>query len=718
MAQYLKDVSPYDVQQEAKAARLGLRNDPMPVPRGNGEMRASLESNFMIEWAPSVIGSKYFKDLAKRQIQADTESEFMGKPYASELTYIPNAYEWAMGMEIKPLTEVVRRLTAHSLISIGSGGSFTVAAFQALLHETLTGKPSYATTPYLALAKQNAIRNSAISIISAEGKNKDVLGCFQYLVDSEPQDLMALSLKLGSPLNELAASTHFASSLAFEMPWGKDGYLATNSLLASCLLIYRAYQQCFQNLLPSCYATSDAMMEACVEVDPSNIASFLQAIGDDRNQSYLVVTGLSGHLAGIDLESKIAESALGTAQVADFRSFAHGRHLWTYENRDNAAVIVIWSSDEERSLFDNLVETIPDSLPLLSIKLKGPAYLRQLAGVVSVIQFIHDLGKRHGIDPGRPEVQESGRKIYHLDAFSDPRQRHLASCHDWAIKRKFGGSHVYDEAYARRFRLEYEQFVDQLSKTTFCGIVFDYDATLCTPDDRFKPLDAKVAVALNYLLKQNITIGIATGRGKSVPEVLLKAISPELHDRCWVGMYNGSKLQKLSDPIESTKITGEPFVKLENLVNNDPFFRNVFKEIEGRPTQLTFTTKDGIYCELAWRGICEILAEPDFAHLKALRSTHSWDIVTHETSKSNVVKHVAQSGLPVLSIGDRGLWPGNDCELLSNNYGLGVDEISPATHKAWNIAPQGTKGVGAALYYLSRLNVHQGTFTFRVRTIV
>lgn len=637
----------------------------------------------------------------------------MGKPYASEMAYIPNAYEWAMKTEITPLADAVRRLTAHNLISIGSGGSFTAATFQALLHESLTGKPSYATTPYLALAKQNVIRNSAISILSAEGKNKDVLGCFQYLVDSEPQDLMALSLKLASPLNELADSTHFASSLAFEMPWGKDGYLATNSLLASCLLIYRAYQQCFQNLLPPCYATSGAMMDACVELDPTSTTRFLKTIGNDRSQSYLVVTGLSGQVAGIDLESKIAESALGTAQVVDFRSFAHGRHLWAYENRNNAAVIVIWS-DEEKALFDNLVETIPDSLPLLSIKLKGPAHLRQLAGVLSVIQFIHNLGKRHGIDPGQPEVQESGRRIYGFDAFSGYRQSHLASRHDWAVKRKFGGSHAYDEDYANKFRSAYELFVEQLSKTTFCGIVFDYDATLCTPDNRYKPLDLKVAAALNHLLEHDITIGIATGRGKSVPKEMLKAISPEFHDRCWIGMYNGSKLQKLSDPLESLTVTGEPFVKLENLVNGDPFFKNVFKEIEGRPTQLTFTTKDGIYSDLAWRGICEILAEPEFAHLKALRSTHSWDIVTCETSKSNVVKHIAQPGLPVLSIGDRGLWPGNDCELLSNNYGLGVDEISPATHKAWNIAPQGVKGVGATLYYLSRLNVHQGTFTFSV----
>lgn len=637
----------------------------------------------------------------------------MGKPYASEISYLSSAYEWAMNAELKTLIDTVRRLTAHNLISIGSGGSFTAAAFQALLHESLTGKISYAITPYQALTKQTVIHNSAVSVLSAEGKNKDILGCFQFVVDNEPQDLMALTLKPGSPLNVLSSSTNFASSLALDMPWGKDGYLATNSLLAMCVLIYRTYQQCFPTLLSPCYPTIDKLMKACIEIDIDAKSNFMKSIGNERNQQFLVVTGLSGQLAGIDFESKIAESAMGIAQVVDFRNFAHGRHLWANINKKNAAVIVFWSEDE-KPLFDSFVETVPDSLPILAIKLTGHAYLRNLAGTISVIQLINDLGLRLGIDPGQPLIQDSGRKIYGIDAFSDHRQNYIYSNEDQAISRKYGGSHLYGKEYDAECREAYKTFTNHLSKTTFSGIVFDYDATLCTPDNRFKPLDSRVAEALNHILKNKVPIGVATGRGKSVLQELLKAIHPEYHTQCWVGMYNGSKLQKLTKHIESNNETGSAFIELENRVKNDPFFKNVFKDIEGRPTQLTFTTKDGIYCELAWRGICEILAEKSYSHLKALRSTHSWDIVTSETSKANVVKHIAHSGLPVLSIGDRGLWPGNDCELLSNNYGLGVDEISPATNKAWNIAPQGTKGVGATLYYLSRLEFHKGTFTFKV----
>ena len=88
----------------------------------------------------------------------------MGKPYAEEVAYIPLAYQWAMGQNIKPLHSAISRLSAHGLISIGSGGSFTVASFQSFLHETITGKLSYACTPYQSLVKQKAIKNSAVSV--------------------------------------------------------------------------------------------------------------------------------------------------------------------------------------------------------------------------------------------------------------------------------------------------------------------------------------------------------------------------------------------------------------------------------------------------------------------------------------------------------------------------------------------------------------------------
>jgi hydroxymethylpyrimidine pyrophosphatase-like HAD family hydrolase len=635
----------------------------------------------------------------------------LGKSYAEEVAYISDAYQWAIGQEIEPLKVTISRMTAHGLICVGSGGSFTAASFQSFLHESITGRLSYASPPYQLLSKRNAIRNAGVSVLSAEGKNKDVLGCFQYLIASEPQDLMALTLKPDSPLNKIAADSNFASSIGFSMPWEKDGYLATNSLIATCILLYRAYQESFEHLLPQCPDNVEDILEECIEIEASNKADFLKSLGNDRTKAFLVVTGQSGQIAGIDLESRIAESALGTCQVVDFRSFAHGRHLWISQNEKNAASIVIWS-EEDQYLYENFCETVSGSLPILSIKLKGRQYLRELASVIAIVQLIKDLSDVHGIDPGQPEVSRTGRSIHELDAFTRHLQSHQVSSRDWAITRKFGGAHLYGENYVAQFNQSYSDFMTQLTETKFGAIVFDYDATLSTLDKRYDKLDPFVAKTLNKLLSQGIKIGIATGRGKSVPNSIREFFDESYRADFLIGMYNGSNIQTLSAELESCEGVGSQFENFLERIEKEPFFNSVFKPIEKRQTQLSFQTKDGACCELAWRTIIEILQEQEFRHLKALRSTHSWDVIEQDTSKTRVSDLFIQQGLKVLSIGDRGLWPGNDCELLSYGLGLGVDEVSPAIDKAWNIAPQGLKGVGATLYYLNNLKISNASFTY------
>lgn len=637
----------------------------------------------------------------------------MGKPYADEVSFIPEAYEWAVKQEIKKLKSTIGRLSAHGLISIGSGGSFTSASFQSFLHESITGKPSSACTPYQLLNKSNVIRNVGVSVLSAEGKNKDVLGCFRYLLNSEPQDLMALTLRPDSPLNELAEQSFFASSLSHEMPWGKDGYLATNSLIATCVLLYRAYQESFSKLLPECPSNVESLMNECIKIDEIEKRDFFDRIDNSRVTNFLIVTGLSGQIAGVDFESRLAESGMGICQVVDFRTFAHGRHLWASKNYSNTAAIVMWEG-EELALLENFKKSIPASIPVLSVNLKGRDYLKQLATTVLSVRLIKDLGDRYGIDPGQPEVTSAGKEIYELDVFTNNSKLSKKDPGEWAVTRKFGGAHVYGQEFQRDFLIAYEEYVARLSLARFGAIVFDYDATLCTPDKRFDSLDSTVARALHSLLSQGVKVGIATGRGKSVPKEIFKGIDERFHSEILIGMYNGSVITHPAHEMESCKQVGDNFEAILQRINEEPFFKAVFENPDPRKTQVSFETKDGVCCELAWRSVCELLQEKEFLHLKALRSTHSWDIVERQTSKTIITDMFRKRGLQVLSIGDRGLWPGNDCELLSQGLGLGVDEISPIINKAWNIAPQGFKGVKATLYYLSRLKIEEGHFSYEL----
>lgn len=98
-------------------------------------------------------------------------------------------------------------------------------------------------------------------------------------------------------------------------------------------------------------------------------------------------------------------------------------------------------------------------------------------------------------------------------------------------------------------------------------------------------------------------------------------------------------------------------------------------------------------------------------------SGHSIDVQFTTASKNDVVDSVAAvlpSEAQVLRIGDKGVWQGNDADLLASPFGLSVDEASRHLDYCWALAPAGIKGVQATLYYLSKLDVPDGLGGLRV----
>jgi len=84
------------------------------------------------------------------------------------------------------------------------------------------------------------------------------------------------------------------------------------------------------------------------------------------------------------------------------------------------------------------------------------------------------------------------------------------------------------------------------------------------------------------------------------------------------------------------------------------------------------------------------------------------DVVAPGVSKQSVVDRVGQlvpgrGDAPILCVGDRGLWPGNDYALLGTPHSLSVDEVSPDPGSCWNLARPGRRGPPVALDYLEHL---------------
>lgn len=629
----------------------------------------------------------------------------MGKPYQDELKRLPETYAWAHDAPLGDLPRMLRAVAALPLVGVGSGGSFTTAEFAAAAHRLYSSSPAAVMTPLEAVTTPQSLRQSAVMLATAGGRNPDVLGAFERLAEREPRRFVVLCARAGSPLGRAAARHPAVDFAEFEPPSGKDGFLATSSLLASAVLLGRAYAAAY----------------AAESPHPERFSGLLPAAGDTladidrrceplwKRPSLVVLFGPECRAAAVDLESKFSEAALGPVQLADFRNFAHGRHHWLAKRGAETAVLAL-VSDADQALADTLLALLPKDVPVVRLPAAGAGLAAGLSALVQVFAVAGSAGKARGIDPGDPGVPPFGRKIYHLRAFA-PRETEITAAETAAVERKSGASvpSLLAGGALDRWRAAHRAFSDRLSAARFGGVVFDYDGTLCAEAHRFEPLPAAVARHLNRLLRGGAVLGIATGRGKSVKKTLREAVKPRYWGRVVVGYYNGGDVAPLTD---DARPDGEDAVG-PSLAAVAEALRAAFPDaglvkLTLRLPQITVEPGPDAHAEGVWNTVQHLIHASGGAGVAAVRSSHSMDVVAAGVTKRAVVERVrdllpARADAPVLCIGDRGRWPGNDHALLSTPFALSVDEVSPDPETGWNLAAPGRRGADAALDYLARL---------------
>ena len=163
----------------------------------------------------------------------------MGRPYPSELSRIPATIDWALGVDVSALQTTLRReLGGHNLVAIGAGGSLAAASFAALLHEAATGRLARAATPLEAVTRA-PLRDTGALLLSARGTNSDIRRAAEMLPRLGYEVMSSVITSRGSPLKQILES-YGATAHEFPVPGGRDGFLATNSLIATLVLLYRA----------------------------------------------------------------------------------------------------------------------------------------------------------------------------------------------------------------------------------------------------------------------------------------------------------------------------------------------------------------------------------------------------------------------------------------------------------------------------------------------
>lgn len=659
------------------------------------------------------IGTPEVSDVVfvGRETAESNTRHAVGRPYADEMDRLTKTYVWAVNAPLGNLPRAARGAATLPLITIGSGGSYTTAQFAAAIHRRYGSSVASVMTPLEAVSSPQSLRQSAILLATAGGKNPDVLGAFDRLLSREPRRFIVLCAREGSPLARRAEKHPYVEFADFEPPSGKDGFLATNSLLASVIQLTRAYA--------AAYAAADPLPKSLGELlgaNPGEVAEVTDRLCRPlwERQTLVVLYGPNCHAAAVDLESKFSEAALGTVQLADFRNFAHGRHHWLAKRGGETAVLAL-VSEEDRGLADAMLALLPKGIPVARLNVSGSEIAAGLSALAQVFMVVGSAGKARGIDPGDPGVPAFGRKIYHFRAFAegDYWPSPVPPAEAAAIERKSGASvsSLLARGTLENWQSAYRTFRGGLVRARFRGVVLDYDGTLCYEVNRFDPLSETVSRQLNRLLRAGAVLGVATGRGKSVKDSLRQCVQPRFWKRVVVGYYNGGDTAALSDDTrpDGRDAVGPPLEPVASVLRT-AFGDPRLAKLTFRLPQITIEPTPGASGDDLWNLLQHLIYTIGVPGVSAVRSSHSMDVVAPGVNKRAVVDRVRElvSGGPdtqVLCVGDRGRWPGNDYSLLSGPHSLSVDEVSPDPVSCWNLAAPGRRGAAATVDYLQGLAV-------------
>jgi hydroxymethylpyrimidine pyrophosphatase-like HAD family hydrolase len=621
----------------------------------------------------------------------------MGRPFESELKQLPGTIEWASSLDVKNISGLISKYHDPVYI-VGSGGSFSTCVYAADLL-TSRGVFAKAVTPLELFYANATFRKSNLIFISASGNNTDILFAFKKAIESEPLSILSICMRKKSKLATLAAEYSGCNTFGFDPPAGKDGFLATNSLAAYFVILYRAIGD--GGLSHKMPAPNNSTYQAVLEKV-------------NKHTSFTILYGSYHHAVAVDLESKFSEAGLAPSLLCDYRHFAHGRHNW-FDKQKNSIVIAL-SCPADEKLCNKTLGLLPASIPKIVVATPINSFEGTIHLLIQSMQLINQVGKKVKIDPGRPGVPPYGSKIYHLK-YDRLVSGQPLKMDELAIARKAKVNRIADleKKAFNKWLSDLASFKTKLKGVKFGCLIFDYDGTLCSPANRLNGPDTEIRQLLIDFVKKGFVIGIISGRGKSLRGDLEKIFKeyPQLMKNIVVGYYNGSDIAPLTDSTKPDK--SQPMHPSLAIIQDHLAKIDIIADPS--PNQLTFKADTS----LEWTRTRDILINEimllDKDNITIVESSHSLDVIPKKlASKNHVLEHcrklcrelgVSEEGL---CIGDKGQWPGNDYALLANEFSLSVGEVSSIPDRGWNLCPPGLRDEKAVKYLFGKIKFNKGYF--------
>jgi hypothetical protein len=588
------------------------------------------------------------------------------KSHLDEYTDLQKYYELILAWDgIQVLREALSDLASGPAIFIATGGSLAVARAAAQLHEQSTGFVAKVCTP-LEFATLSPMRPVGKMLFSASVKHPDALATLKSLGGRYDASSVLVTMRDRADISDaIPANVRCVSLPALDF---KEGFLATTSIVMMIASLIRAH-------------LSDGSL-------PSNLPS-LDVEFPGEGDRYLVLTTPSLFAVSTDIETRLTELGVASVQVADYRNFAHGRHVGFARRSAQTRVIALMDGPLSRLAESTVRELTKEGHDVAAWRSTNAFPICILDLLPGSIALVGQLSALMGINPARPGVPEFGRHLYHL-----PIKRLLPQVSNGPVDRKLLASPASESRGIDRkgYESAFLQWRDRIAEVAFAGVVLDYDGTVCETEARFELPVETVQRAIVRLLGQGFRIGFASGRGKSLHRDLREWV-PEHHWKSIdLALYNGGIELSLQDELPKDG-PSHPDIRaaadrLTGALSSDV-------ALEERSTQITITSPGVSGNGLLQREpIRELLEQRPVLPIRILVSGHSVDVIPSSSSKRNLLGRLeAETGQSCLAIGDQGNVGGNDFELLSSTpWSLSVDLCSDDPTRCWHPDVAGKNG--------------------------
>jgi hydroxymethylpyrimidine pyrophosphatase-like HAD family hydrolase len=621
----------------------------------------------------------------------------MGKPFASEISALPDTIEYCDTIDVRLLENALRLSAQGIYIAIGAGGSYTAAEFSRLLIEE-RGSICVCHTPQSFIESDTFIGRIHILIFTASGNNADILSAYREAMLREAKSITIICASTKSKIAKLASASKITTVFAHDIPTGKDGFLATNSLIYFMSLLIKAH---------GLQLPTRAEIEASLDQQ--------DYYRPQQHSSVVCIYGDWGRPAAIDLESKFSEGGLYPVLLSDLRQFGHGRHNWL-DKQAASTHVVAFCTPKCKPLLDRTLRLLPPNVDVLveETKLAGP--LGALELIIKVFQLAMQAGASVGIDPGRPGIASFGHELYHLNNPILERQNRQKLQRDSAVRRKLEARRE-SKSQAGHIENALDSYLQSFRRKRFGALVLDFDDTLY--EQNYVGLQRTEHSALRDLipfLEQEIPIYIATGRGDSINQLLDEAIPHSLQRHLFIMYYNGGAFASAHEKPIFQECASPAFLEIESFLSKNITLHSYRDSvtIKLKEHQLTVRVTPSFDSLHIASLIADALYHSFPDKYDVIRSSHSIDIVPSGQNKAQCVQLVSeqlQNGDQVLVIGDRGGRLGNDFRLLNTAHSLSVNDVSTSLTSCWNLLPPSVFNVAGLKYYLKRAKIAKGFFT-------